>query len=116
MKNNHSVTNILIHFVFVTRFRQKFDFTHEITEYMEMLALQYNCISTEINYASDHIHFLCELHPSVCVSEFACKIKSLTSGFIRKAYNLWPGFQRGYGAFSVGKDTLNHIKKYIQDQ
>lgn len=116
MHNNHSVTNIIVHFVFVTKFRVKFDFDSEIMDYMKNIALQYKCVSVEYNYASDHIHFLAELHPSMSVSDFACKIKSLTSGFIRKLYPWWPGFQTGYGAFSVGSDTLNNIKRYIQNQ
>jgi putative transposase len=116
MKNNHSFTECYYHFVFVTRFRNKFLFENETNEMIEFECNKLHCVPTAINFGSDHIHLLVELHPSVSVSEFACKLKSNLSKNLNKLYPWWPGFQTGYSAFTIGNSDLKKVQKYIQNQ
>lgn len=116
MKNNHSITNIYLHFVFVTRWRKNYPFDSDDDIFWENLALQLNCQIYEINRQDNHYHILVDLHPSISVSEFACKVKSLFSGYYAKKCKYWEGFQTGYYCSSVGTVNLEKVKNYIQNQ
>lgn len=116
MKNNHSITEVLVHFVFVTKWRANYLFTYEDVERFRFLCLQFRCEPVEINFAANHFHLLVELHSSISVSDFACKIKSLFSGWYGKKCLFWLGFQNGYYACSVGKSSRIMIEQYIINQ
>lgn len=116
MHNCHSITEVSIHFVFVTKFRHIVNFTDSMLEIIEGISNRLNCEVLEINAAGNHVHVLVSLHPSISISEYACKIKSISSGMFSKEYKNWECWQRGYYAASVGTNSINNVKKYISEQ
>ena len=79
MVNNHSITENFVHFVFVTKFRKDVCFDENMLRCMSDIAESLKCIVLEINHDQNHVHILVDLHPSLSVSNFACKVKSLSS-------------------------------------
>lgn len=113
MKNNHSITNTILHFVFVTKFRHTLGMTDHMLMVLEGISNELNSPVQSINCAGNHFHILVDLHPSISVSEYACKMKSISSGIFGKLYKDWNGFQTGYFECSVGSESISKVKSYI---
>jgi len=126
----HSVCNIQIHIVFVTKYRHPV-----LTEQIESDIIQLCRGICEKNRSylleakadlelKDHIHLLIDFAPDVAVSTLVNTMKTVTSREIRKRYAAeikpfyWkPVFwKRGYCAVSGGGASLDTIKSYIQSQ
>ena len=116
MTTNHSMTSIIIHFVFVTKFRHELIWTDHILDMIRGIMERTGCQVLELNSAGNHIHAIIDMHPSITVSEFACKVKSESSGVLKKLYKNWEFWQRGYFACSVGSESINKVKEYIRNQ
>jgi len=58
---------------------------------------------------------LVRLPSHVPVSEAAQKLKSNSSRWLRQT-GPWPGWQEGYGAFSVSASNVDAVRLYIQNQ
>ena len=69
-----------------------------------------------IGNTEDHIHMLLSINPNIKLSEFIAEVKGATSYFINHQIEAGLYWQDGYGVFSVGKSTLNIIKRYIENQ
>ena len=68
-----------------------------------------------IGGTENHVHVLVRLPTDVSVSEAVQKLKSNSSRWLRKAGS-WPGWQEGYGAFSVSPRNADAVRRYIQNQ
>jgi REP element-mobilizing transposase RayT len=66
----------------------------------------------------DHVHALLSLHADVSVSRAACKLKSLSSGWVHRTFEGCRDFawQPGYGAFSVSASKIADVTAYIKNQ
>jgi REP element-mobilizing transposase RayT len=66
----------------------------------------------------DHVHLLIGIHPSVCVSELAQKVKSGSSKLMNdeKWFTGKFSWNEGYGAFTVSQSKLAAVKQYISGQ
>ncbi|MEG4508103.1 IS200/IS605 family transposase [Microcoleus sp. F6_B4] len=126
----HSVCNIQIHIVLVTKYRHPV-----LTEQIESDIIQLCRSICEKNRSylleakadlelKDHIHLQIDLAPDVAISTLCNTLKTVTSREIRRRYEeqlkpyYWkPVFgKRGYCAISGGGATLDVIKSYIQSQ
>ncbi len=72
----------------------------------------------EVGGVEDHVHILCDVCPTVGISEFMRQIKSTSSGwmhreFVQLADAAW---QEGYGAFTVSASAVPSVKRYIRQQ
>lgn len=116
MQTNHSKTSIIIHFVFVTKFRHELIWTDHMLELMKGIIEKIGCQVLELNSAGNHVHAIIDMHPSITISDFACKVKSCSSGAFKKFYNNWESWQTGYFACSVGSESINKVREYIRNQ
>ena len=60
----------------------------------------------------DHLHMLIQLPPTIALADAVQEIKGSSSKWMGKRF----AWQRGYGAFSVCKSTLDQVARYIRNQ
>ena len=81
--------NLLYHIVFRTKYS-----TEAITIEHEEILYRYLWKSIEemkgklyrINGMPDHIHILCDIHPTISISDFLCKLKAKSSSFLKVTF------------------------------
>lgn len=122
-KERHSVTDLKIHLVCVTKYRQQV-FTAESLAVVENsfreVAKKMNFQVLEFNGESDHVHALIEYPPKLSVSQLVNSLKGVSSrrygqsGFPKPhAEALW---SPSYFVLSVGGAPLEVLKEYIRNQ
>ena len=122
-KSIHSVFNIEIHIVWITKYRYKILKEEVATRTRDLIRR----ICTEENaeilsgvVSQDHVHVLVSIDPSLSVSKLVQYLKGKTSRklqqefpHLRKRYwgqHLWA---RGYFAVSTGNVSSKMVKEYI---
>ena len=114
-------TQIYYHIIFSTRDRLP---TLEVDKHQELFGYIWGVIKNKrchlyrINGTSDHLHILCDLHPSVCLADLVKAIK-LGSGKWIKEKEVFPnftGWQDGYGAFTLTLNERDVVREYIRNQ
>lgn len=72
----------------------------------------------QINGMPDHIHVLSTLPRTISIADFLEEIKRSSSKWLKTKGWEYREFswQRGYGAFSVGRSELSIIQQYIVNQ
>ena len=123
-KERHSVTDLKIHLVCVTKCRRPV-FTAESLAVIETsfydVAKEMNFQIQEFNGESDHIHALIEYPPKLSISTIVNALKGVSSrkygqeGF-PKPYGKKALWSPSYFAASVGGAPLEVLKRYIQNQ
>ena len=123
-KERHSVSDLKIHLVCVTKYRRKI-FQAEslalIEKSFKEVAVKMNFNILEFNGETDHIHVLIEFPPKLSVSQMVNALKGVSSRRYGQA-----GYEKPYGkdalwspsyfVSSVGGAPLEILKKYIQNQ
>ena len=72
----------------------------------------------EINGIANHIHILCDLHPSVPLADFVKSIKVSTSLWMKQngKFPHFEGWAEGYGAFTYAYRDKQRIARYVRNQ
>lgn len=117
----NTYTQIHIHLVFVTKFRNASiakSWEKRFFEYIVAIIQNNNHKVLAINGMPDHIHILLGLRPEQPISELVQKVKASSSKWINeqgltKVKFFW---QEGFGAFSYTKSDLPRVIKYIENQ
>ncbi len=114
-------TNLLYHIVFSTKNRLNLltsALEPEMHRYIGGVIKGEGGVPLEIGGMSDHVHVLCKLKPTICVSDLLMRVKSHSSKWaneeklkIRKF-----AWQEGYGAFTVSESQVAAVRVYIQNQ
>lgn len=123
---NHCVYQVLYHIVFATKYRRKIlkEYTFpELIKSIRKLQKKYpDWYIHKINTADDHVHILMEIPPKHAVSEVVQKLKSQSSGdlkrrfkYIREATEKDAVWSVGYFVSTVGFNE-EIIRKYIEKQ
>ncbi len=126
LKLRHSVTKLVVHLVFTTKYRRKL-FTGEMIDAlcasMKSACEKLECDLIEFNGEQDHVHILVGFPPKHSVSVLVNNLKSISSRQVRlkfpemttqsKGSVLW---SRSYFACSAGGATLDVLKDYIENQ
>lgn len=127
----HSKFSLLVHLVFVTKYRYKWLLDKYISDKVKTL-IEEVCKSidteiVEIETDKDHIHLLISYHPEISVTKLVHRLKQ------KVAYTLWKEdvsymrrfyfppkrltFSRGYFACSIcAGASYDTIKEYIASQ
>jgi putative transposase len=123
-KERHSVSDLKIHLVCVTKYRRKV-FTTEslalIEKSFKEVAAKMNFKVLEFNGESDHIHVLIEYPPKLSISLIVNALKGVSSrrygqkGF-PKPYGKDALWSPSYFVSSVGGAPLEVLKSYIKTQ
>jgi putative transposase len=101
-----SYRQILYHLNFHTKNSEKVlknSDNDELFKYICGIFKNNNCKVYRINGVEDHIHIICDLHPSVALATLVKEIKVSTSKWIKEK-GLYPTFSNwaeGYGAFTL---------------
>ncbi|HZL12303.1 MAG TPA: IS200/IS605 family transposase [Prolixibacteraceae bacterium] len=116
-----SYRQILYHLTFHTRNSEKVlhnSVNEELFKYIWGVMKNKNCKLFRINGTADHIHIVCDLHPSVALADLVKDIKVASSKWI-KGKNIYPNFSNwaeSYGAFTLSIREKDVIVKYVMNQ
>lgn len=126
-KGSHSIFNIQLHIVFVTKYRKKI-----INEAMQAcmrnvfsrVCEKNGCMLKELNGEADHVHLLVDFHPDNNLSSFVGSLKSASSRIVRSEFKavvdevFWKDkfWSDSYCVVSCGGAPLEIVKQYIQNQ
>ena len=114
-------TQILYQIVFGTKNKEitlTKDNRSKLFEYILGILLNNKCHVYCINGVEDHIHIVCQLHPSVGLAWLVKDIKLATSAFIKekKLFKNFMGWQVGYGAFTYSIKEKENLITYVNNQ
>jgi putative transposase len=117
-----SLSKLLVHIIFSTKERYAYLSDPELRAGMHAyLAGAFNreeCPALLVGGPSEHVHVLCLLGRTSCLSELLRKTKRSSSLWAKERGGRLSkfGWQNGYGAFSIGQSQVDELKKYILGQ
>lgn len=126
LKKRHSVSKLVVHLVFTTKYRRKL-FTgimiEQLREAFESACVKLECELMEMDGEQDHVHLLIAYPPKLSVSVMVNNLKSISSRMLRlqnthltrqsKSAALW---SRSYFACAAGGATIETLKAYVESQ
>jgi putative transposase len=125
-RGRHSVTRLVAHLIFTTKYRRKVfegDMIDQLREAFESACEKLDCRLLELDGEEDHVHLLVEYPPKLSISVLVNNLKSTSSRRVRllnthiprlsKSAALW---SRSYFACSAGGATIETLKTYVQGQ
>lgn len=125
-KGRHSVTRLVAHLIFTTKYRRKVldgYIIEPLREAFESACQKLDCRILEFDGEEDHVHLLVEYPPKLAISVLVNNLKSTSSRRVRllnthiprlsKNAALW---SRSYFACSAGGATIETLKAYVQGQ
>lgn len=116
-----SYRQILYHITFHTKNSDKVLYNtgnDELFKYIWGILKNKDCKLFRINGVEDHIHIVCDLHPSVALANLVKDIKVASSKWI-KEQGLYPDFTNwaeSYGAFTLSVKEKDSVIKYVMNQ
>ena len=116
-----SLSNIYVHIIFSTKYRQKLikpEIEDELYKYLGGICKELECYPIKIGGHIDHVHILSSLSKKITLIKYLEEIKKSSSKWIKTKGNFYKDFywQNGYGAFSVSPPQADNIKQYIETQ
>jgi putative transposase len=122
----HSVTKLVCHLVFVTKYRRKI-FDDEalawLARHFAKVAKTMDCVLLACDGESDHVHVLVEYPPKHSVSTLVNAFKGTSSRLLRqerrdlaRRYAQGVLWSPSYFAASAGGAPLEKIKQYVEAQ
>jgi putative transposase len=123
-RENHSVSDLKAHLIFVTKYRQKVlsaEGLKVIESACNTVALKMDFQILEFNGEADHVHLLVEYPPKLSISQIVNALKGVSSRRYGQAGLPKP---KGKAALwtpehfsaSVGGAPIEALKRYIQAQ
>ena len=116
-----TLNQVWIHAVWSTKHREpliKRYFRGELNNYIKENALRWDIQVDVVNGMQDHIHLLFRLPTTITIAEALKQMKGASSRWVNEHY--YPSgkfeWQQGYGVFSVGRNEIHRIRKYIYNQ
>lgn len=122
-RSRHSVTRIVIHLVFTTKYRRKILEPHHLERMREVcleVGRKMGFTVLELNGEMDHVHLLVEYPPTLSVSSLVNHLKGVSSRMLRKEFELRPHqdhlWSPSYFAGSCGGAPIKVVREYIEQQ
>ncbi len=126
LRRRHSVTKLVVHLVFTTKYRRKlFDgyMIQQLKEAFESACEKLECDLLEVDGEQDHVHLLIAYPLKLAISVMVNNLKATSSRRLRilnthlttqsKSGRLW---SRSYFACSAGGATIETLKEYVNSQ
>jgi len=116
-----SYRQILYHLTFHTRNNEKVFHSYgnkELFKYIWGVIKNKKCKLFRINGVEDHIHIVCDLHPSIALADLVKDIKVSSSIWIKEKgiCPLFSYWAESYGAFTLSVKEKDSIVKYVMNQ
>jgi REP element-mobilizing transposase RayT len=82
------------------------------------ISLELGCPVMRVGGVSDHVHVLADLGRNMAPADWIKEMKRKSSLLVKAQYPSLPhfGWQAGYGVFSVHREGLERLGRYIDDQ
>jgi REP element-mobilizing transposase RayT len=115
-------TQILYQVIFGTKDHAPFLTTENegiLFGYIVGLLKKKACHSYKVGGASNHIHIITHLHPSVSLASLVKDIKLASHKMIlekEKLYSHFGGWQVGYGGFTYSISAKENLIRYVENQ
>jgi len=126
LSRRHSVSKLVVHLIFTTKYRRKiFDgmMIQQIREAFQSAAEKLEIEILEMDGEADHVHVLIAYPPKLAISVLVNNLKSISSRrvrilntHLRKASNSGVLWSRSYFACSAGGATIETLKAYVASQ
>lgn len=126
LSRRHSVSKLVVHLIFTTKYRRKvFDgmMIQQIREAFQSAAEKLEIEILAMDGEADHVHVLIAYPPKLSISVLVNNLKSVSSRRVRilntnlrkvsKSGVLW---SRSYFACSTGGATIETLKAYVASQ
>jgi putative transposase len=116
---SQSLTNIYLHIVFSTKYREPLivpGVQEELYRYIGAVCRSCGSPSLAIGGIEDHIHLACTLGRSITIYDLVQEIKTSSSKWMKGKEIPSFSWQSGYGAFSFGPMQVGVITRYIAHQ
>lgn len=126
LNKRHSVTKLVVHLVFTTKYRRKlFDgmMIQQLREAFDSACEKLECDLLEMDGEQDHVHLLVAYPPKLSISVMVNNLKAVGSRRLRilnthltaqsKSGVLW---SRSYFACSAGGANIETLKAYVNSQ
>jgi REP element-mobilizing transposase RayT len=112
---------ILYHLIFRTKDSMKtlnLEHSRELYAYIMGYNKNKNCHLYRINGMEDHLHILCDLHPSLALANYMRDMKTSTSVWLKQSGNFhgFEGWAVGYAAFTYAWKDKDLIVNNIKNQ
>ena len=90
----------------------------ELYKYIWGIINNHNCKLYRINGVEDHIHIICDLHPSVSLADLMKDIKVASNLWIKKSgkFEYFENWSEGYGAFTYSFKEKDRLIEYVKNQ
>ncbi|NJN31548.1 MAG: IS200/IS605 family transposase [Synechococcales cyanobacterium RM1_1_8] len=116
-----SLSYLLTHIVFSTKDRAPLlDATVRpaLHAYLATVARNVDCECFRVGGVADHVHLAVRLSRTITMAQLVEKLKTSSSKWLKTQSSALASFswQRGYGAFSVGRSDLDALLHYIDNQ
>ena len=116
-----SYRQILYHLTFHTKNSEKVlhnSGNEELFKYIWGVIKNKKCRLYRINGVEDHIHIVCDLHPTIALTDLVKDIKVSSSIWIKQRgiYPLFSNWAESYGAFTLSIREKDAIIKYVMNQ
>ncbi len=123
-RENHSVSDLKAHLIFVTKYRQKVLTAAGLAvveSACRAVAAKMNFQVLEFNGEADHVHLLVEYPPKLSISQMVNALKGVSSrrygqAGLPKPYGKKSLWTPAHCSASVGGAPLAVLKQYIQRQ
>ncbi|MGL4859802.1 MAG: IS200/IS605 family transposase [Enterobacteriaceae bacterium] len=122
----HSISKLVVHLIFTTKYRRKvFDgmMIQQIREAFMSAAEKLEIEILEMDGEADHVHVLVAYPPKLAVSVLVNNLKSISSRRVRilntnlrKVSNSGVLWSRSYFACSAGGATIETLRTYVASQ
>ena len=126
LRKRHSVSKLIVHLVFTTKYRRKL-FTgvmiEQLREAFESACVKLECELIEMDGKQDHVHLLISYPPKLSISVMVNNLKAVSSRMLRlqnthltrqsKSSALW---SRSFFACTAGGSTIETLKAYVESQ
>lgn len=126
LSRRHSVSKLVVHLIFTTKYRRKiFDgmMIQQIREAFESAAEKLEIEILEMDGEADHVHVLIAYPPKLAISVLVNNLKSISSRRVRilntnlrKVSDNGVLWSRSYFACSAGGATIETLKAYVESQ
>lgn len=116
-----SYRQILYHLTFHTKNSEKVlhkSENEELFKYIWGVMKNKKCKLYRINGVEDHIHIVCDLHPTIALADLVKDIKVASSKWIKekRIYSNFSNWAESYGAFTLSIREKDIIVKYVMNQ